>query len=222
MTSGYLMLASRMLSSPSEDREISHVRVEGIAKMTPADHSQKSLQRLVSVIRPPETPLENNPRSSTSDYPPVPPDLQLLIGEYGSGSFEYEESGAIVRVHNPYESEYWRKQEKYLDLLRYFKVQFGEEYIPYPIYPEEGGLLPWGSGEGRKHYFWKMDGDPPAWPVIVMYDIEIFTRFDMTMVQFLEKLLCGELDCSFIGGTDEPNNCLDPAKLIFDPRILPA
>ena len=66
------------------------------------------------------------------------------------------------------------------------------------------------------------DGEPASWTVVVMYDIEIFTHFDMTMLEFLEKLLCGDLDCSFIGGVDMPENRINPTAIQFTPRILPA
>src|SRR5262249_54817600 len=103
-----------------------------------------------------------------------------------------------------------------------FKVEEGNDYIPYCIWPEQSGLLLWGYGEHRKHFFWLTEGDPRSWPVIVMYDIEIFTRFEMPMLPFLEKLLCGHIDCSFIGGVDDHGNRINPASLRFVQRILPS
>ncbi len=62
---------------------------------------------------------------------------------------------------------------------------------------------------------------PDVWPVVVMYDMEIFTRFDMAMVNFVAQLLCGDLDCSFIGGTDDDDNRIDPSRIKFVSRIMP-
>ena len=89
------------------------------------------------------------------------------------------------------------------------------------LFPEPDGLLLWGFGQDRKHFFWHTLGPPESWKVIALYDLEIFTRFEMPMIRFMEQLLCGELDCSFIGGVDAPENKLNSAALQFVPRIMP-
>ena len=64
------------------------------------------------------------------------------------------------------------------------------------------------------------EGKPQEWPVLVMYDLEIWTRFDMPMVVFHELLFFGELDCSFIGWIKQYSR-RNPSQISFRPRIPP-
>ena len=188
--------------------------------MITAEEIKRSLDRLIAAIAPPTQALGLESNNLPENLPGLPLDLLAYIDVYGSGFFE--NGGMFLTVLNPYEKDYWKKQNTDLDLVRQFKAQEGDGYVPYAVWPDQSGLLLWGYGENRKHFFWLTEGDPGAWPVIVMYDLEIFTRFDMPMLPFLEKLLCGDLDCGFIGGVDDPGNRVNPASLKFVPSILPS
>ena len=184
--------------------------------MATADEIDASLERLTAAIPPPAHPLGLDIKQLPADLPLLPADLFRFAAVYGSGFFD--DGSVFLAVLNPYEDGYWRKQNRDLQLVREFKEEEGDDYIPYDIYPQQPGLFLWGYGQDRKHFFWLTEGQAGSWPVVVMYDIEIFTRFATPMVRFLEQLLCGDLDCSFIGH----EGCLDPGSLRFAPRILPA
>jgi hypothetical protein len=174
-----------------------------------------ALKRLAEVVAPPRKPLQVT--GTIRGDIRFPDDYLALIGLYGSGSFQVEGAGAVLTLLNPYWRGYWKRVQEELELVREFKEEEGDEYIPYEIHPDSPGLLIWGYGEGRKHYFWLTEGKPNRWPNIVMYDIELFTRFDIPMVVFLQRLLCGELDCTFIGLSVE-NNRIDPSTVTFNPE----
>lgn len=184
------------------------------------DKFDRSLRRLTAAIAPPQRPLGLGKTAFPENRPPFPSDLLRFVDTYGSGYFN--DGSIFLSVLNPYEDDYCAKQNCGLELLREFKQSEGDEYIPYRVYPDEPGLLLWGYADTRKHFFWLTDGEPSSWPVIVMYDIEIFTEFDMPMLIFLERLMCGDIDCSFIGGVDTPDNRIDPRAFRFESRILPS
>lgn len=189
--------------------------------MTHSAAIQHSLTRLMFAYPPPANPLGFDLQSLPTQLASLPPDLFAFIRIYGSGLFRDKNSGMLLNVLNPYERNYSNKVDTDLALLRRLKKEEGDAYVPYPIWPESGGLLLWAYGDNRKHFFWKTDGDPGSWTVVVMYDLEIFTAFDLSLLQFLEQLLCGDLDCTFIGCSDNQNR-IDPTSVQFIPRVLPA
>ena len=40
-------------------------------------------------------------------------------------------------------------------------------WLPYPLWPEEGGLLQWGKRADEKTLFCLTRGEPSEWPVVV-------------------------------------------------------
>jgi hypothetical protein len=162
-------------------------------------------------------------RNSISDgVPPLPDDLLAFINLYGSGVFTSDNLNLnlYLTVMNPYEEKYGKTQNQKLGILLELKEYNGADFIPYDVYPDRPGLLFWGFTDTRKDFLWLTEGEPNSWPVMVMVDVEIFTRFEMGMLQFLEQMLCGDLDCSFLGNTALPNNRYDPALIRFEPQLL--
>ena len=154
------------------------------------------------------------------NVPTLPPDVKKFIHTYGSGYFHVDGS-VFLEVLNPYSPDYWAKQTRDLDNVRQLKESEGNSYVPYGIFPDQPGLLLWGYGEDRKHFFWLTEGEPSDWPVFAMHDLEILTRFDCSMLRFIKRLLCGEIDCSFIGGVDTTNNRVDPQRCTFVAEVTP-
>jgi hypothetical protein len=38
--------------------------------------------------------------------------------------------------------------------------------VPYPVFPEKGGILPWGRDENGNDYSWLTEGLPDLWKVV--------------------------------------------------------
>jgi hypothetical protein len=55
---------------------------------------------------------------------------------------------------------------------------------------------------------------------VVNYDLEVWTRFEMPMTVFLQRLFFGEIDCSFIGWPGELSR-RHPERIAFRPRVPP-
>jgi len=76
--------------------------------------------------------------------------------------------------------------------------------FPYPIFPEPGGLLPWGDIRGGGVAFWLTErADPDGWPVVVTsHECEYWDRFDGTVCEFPIGIAAGRYDAN--GFTEGP------------------
>ncbi|MFJ9847206.1 SMI1/KNR4 family protein [Kitasatospora sp. NPDC101155] len=62
---------------------------------------------------------------------------------------------------------------------------------PTPVFPDPGGLLPWGRNSNHNHCCWlTTDPDPDKWPVAVFYDGEL-DHFDGGFAEFVATVLTG-------------------------------
>jgi hypothetical protein len=87
--------------------------------------------------------------------------------------------------------------------------------IPYPSYPEPGGLLPWGVTANGDWGYWitEPSGDPDAWPIAISVDRgpEWF-RHPGPLTRFLVEVLEGSVRVPFFPD-DFPSD---------DPAFIPA
>lgn len=186
------------------------------------EHVRTSLASLCKNIAPPLQPIHSAATKELHGDLLLPDDILALVGVFGSGNFCIgTDDGFDLEVFNPFAPDYSAKISRELGTLNQLKEIEGEQYIPYPIHPMQPGLLPWGWADGRKGFYWYTDGKPNDWTVIVMYDIEIVTPFRMSMLEFLRSLLCGELDCSFIGGVSTSDNRIASDLVHFRPFVPP-
>jgi hypothetical protein len=81
---------------------------------------------------------------------------------------------------------------------------------PFPVYPEPGGLLGWGSCGGGGCYWWETSSpDPDRWPVIVTgRPIDRFERHAMSLTEYLRALVTGEVKAAALGGWPHPGAVL--------------
>lgn len=68
------------------------------------------------------------------------------------------------------------------------------ERMPYPLFPEPGGLLPWEVTDNNDFFFWLTSGEPDRWRVVVTDQTE-WWEFEGGMQKFLVGLLRGDLVC---------------------------
>ena len=95
---------------------------------------------------------------------------QRLLGEFGAGQVE---------------------------TLRRWRAQ-GDDMVPYPVYPESGGLLPWGGIRDGGYAFWLTGpGEPEGWPVVLASEkCGHWERFDGTVCEFLTEVAAARYDAS--------------------------
>lgn len=81
--------------------------------------------------------------------------------------------------------------------LREFR-ETGECKFPFPLFPEPGGVLPWGYLRSPGVAYWlTAPGDPEQWPVIVATEEgDYWERFDGSACEFLAEVMAGRYDAS--------------------------
>lgn len=97
-----------------------------------------------------------------------------------------------------------------LETLRAWRSE-GHGRFPYPIYPEPGGLLPWGSVVEGGYGFWLTQpaADPDSWPVVIAsQDCDVWARFDGPVSRFLAEVAAAPYDT---GGFTE-----GPVRVVVD------
>jgi hypothetical protein len=79
-------------------------------------------------------------------------------------------------------------------ILRESKTSY-PEFLPWPVYPEPGGLFPWAMTDSGGVLYWLTMGAPESWPTLYdPHDLrpETWGRFDLPFTELLCKTLAGE------------------------------
>lgn len=77
--------------------------------------------------------------------------------------------------------------------------------LDYSIYPEPGGLLPWGSDQNGGSYFWDTrDGDPDAWTIVVDGRGVDIGPIHVGVGAYLDGLIDGTIESSSYDADDWP------------------
>jgi hypothetical protein len=126
------------------------------------------LDALMQLVPPPAKPTEVGTLKKWRDVEKklgtnLPVDYREFVFAYGTGLF-----AKFYRVYNPFAaSEYTAllpQVQTVCKMERDFK-ESNPERVPYPIYPDAVGLLPWGNDENGNYYFWLTEGEPDEWTV---------------------------------------------------------
>lgn len=168
------------------------------------------LDRVKSVLGPPADavgrPVEVAPAdwSEIEDYLGLrlPASFTGFVDYYGSGSL-----GLIVFSHPSVEPA--SPLYGWGDLLS--RIKWGEAYlrqrreytsIPYPIHPEPGGLILWGTSGDEFQFFFRADpeDEPERWPII-WHDggFNTWDEFPGPFDCFLWNLVTGRLPSEIVG-----------------------
>jgi SMI1-KNR4 cell-wall len=123
--------------------------------------------RLVVIAPPPVDPVTSRGDWSVAEARAgvsLPADYRRLIGLYGCGIF-----GGEVWLCSPFAANpNIELVEDGRDLLNGDRDvrQLDPEDFPYPLFPEPGGLLPWGRTHGGDNLYWRTGPGPDEWTVV--------------------------------------------------------
>jgi hypothetical protein len=172
---------------------------------------------LLTILKTPATPHESGTAEGWGDVGrrigEVPPgDYMKFIELYGTGTI-----ADWLTVLNPFAAN--RHQNlfvagfEFLAALREIKGQFLEE-VPFPLFYEPQGLLPWGISIDGDIFCWSTRGLSGHWTVTVIGRHTGNEEFPMPMTQFLFEALSGrvrprcfpsDLEPTFAGGPPGEN-----------------
>lgn len=176
-----------------------------------------SIDALTAVLPPPPAPVEVSgaggwAKAEAELGAALPADYKAFIERYGTGLV-----AGFIRPFNPFAASPHRhlktQVDTQLDALGQLKAKWPDE-VPFPLFPEEGGLVPWGRTDNGDILHWKTVGPPDGWPVVVTASRDSrFQEFAETMTAFLAGILMKELTCS-VFPDDFPPDALTfvPAK----------
>lgn len=124
----------------------------------------------------------------------LPSDYKDLVSTFGTGVFE-----RAVGVISPADSEaslvFFREE-----MNRVLEIARNNEPLPHRLFPDRGGLVPWGEVGDGCTLFWRTDkGDPDQWTVIYC-DAEFseWEEFDGSASEFVFELISGRIESELI------------------------
>jgi hypothetical protein len=132
--------------------------------------SEGQLEALTRLMSPPDEPLDPGEPDA---WPAIelqlglrlPSDYKAFIATYGSGAI-----ADFINVFNPFsENPHVRLVDAAESVAATYREIRAFEHIPFPIHPEPGGLLPWGSSDNGDVLFWVADPPdaPDEWSIAV-------------------------------------------------------
>ena len=127
-----------------------------------------SLQELIHLVPPPA-----KPQHAAGDWPAaeaklgiaLPADYKGIVERYGAGAFS-----DFLIVLNPFTpNAYLNLQEGGAQILESARTVRASDPDLYrmPLFPESGGLLPWGVTEAGDTLYWRTTGLPDSWTVVL-------------------------------------------------------
>jgi hypothetical protein len=154
--------------------------------------AQVTIEVLIGAVPPPAAPFE----SFSGPWEPIqaalgtalPPDYKEFVRLYGSGYFMAFLGVDVPKSRNPNV----RLERQVPAICDSF---FDRDELPYPLWPEPGGLLPFGGTDNGDCLFWLPRGSSPEDWGVVVWDraSQEFEAFDCDLTDFLAGLATGEI-----------------------------
>ena len=164
------------------------------------------------IMTPPSQPLEcvvNWDAVEASIRNRLPDDYKDFIEKYGTGRID-----RFVRVLSPVAENVNVNLLTYgTNLLRAFRehkvaMAMRSRSFPFALFPEPGGLLPWGYSDNGDVFFWRTgDANPNNWRVVVSDGrASLWEQFEGTMSAFLCALLSRQYESKIVSDEEFPSN----------------
>lgn len=170
-----------------------------------------AFDRLLSLADSPSDPTN---AGSSEDFVSVeirlgtklPDDFKSVINTYGSG--EWLEFYWLVNPLDSHHEKLWDESESWiLGFMREAREKWPNDE-PYCVWPEPGGLLPWGGNSNGGYLCWIVDGDPATWQTVYRADrTPEFEVFDESVSELLVQAITGmkdSLSCVPYSRSEEP------------------
>lgn len=121
-----------------------------------------------------------------------PGDYRVFVDTYGTGQID-----DFLAIYTPFAR---RKGSNIFEQLAVEQERFdyitkaGNEDLPYELWPSQGGLIPVGGDDNGNVIFWRAEGTPDTWGIVVIpARSDKYEEFSTTVVDFLTGVLTREL-----------------------------
>jgi hypothetical protein len=124
----------------------------------------------------------------------LPADYKEIIETFPRGRFQ-----GFIEVIRPDTSEAGVEYPSYylqrLEDMRQWRHDEPGRF-PFPIFPESGGLLPWGITHRGDLFFWLTEHpDPDRWPVVLTdFDFSFWETLSRPVCELLSRVVVGDFD----------------------------
>lgn len=180
-----------------------------------------TIEHLKELVLPPEKPVgTGNPEGWDKVEQELgltlPTDYKDFARVYGAGNL-----AGFIHIFNPFSdspySSLLKCVKQICEVYRFLKQHEGDKQVPYAVYPDKPGLLPWGRNDLGHVLFWLTEGNPDSWPIVLSHGkSDRYERFNLGMVDFLARALPHELD-----STIWPDDFPDPdTPITFNPQKI--
>jgi hypothetical protein len=150
-----------------------------------------AIEDLIILMPPPETPVEARGTWATVQSAigsPLPGDYKAFIEKYGSGRIN-----GFIWIFNPFSKRpsinLVSQMSVQLNTLKTLARDFGEQRT-YPLFPDNGGLLPLGMTDNGDVIHWLTKGEPIDWKIVVNEARSPrYEEFGSDLTSFLSKIL---------------------------------
>jgi hypothetical protein len=158
-----------------------------------------SIAELSKVVPPPKQPTEVGDMASWRNIEKnlglvFPDDYREFVFTYGSGNL-----GRMFLIYNPFSSDEGGgaigigRIEWILGHVRRLRKEEGKKTIPYPVFPEPGGLFPFAKDENGWEYFWLTKGTANRWKMTCCAELSPpWEEHSYAMTTFFAKVLRNE------------------------------
>ncbi|MFL6269413.1 MAG: SMI1/KNR4 family protein [Actinomycetes bacterium] len=129
------------------------------------------LERLRRLLPPPAHPVEAGRPDGWAEVEAalgtgLPSDFKAFTELYGSGTID-----DFLYLFNPFtqgqDGNLLVERDRVLAGYRQTRARFPER-LPWPPFPEPGGVLPLGRTDNGDELYWVTDGDPDRWSVALV------------------------------------------------------
>jgi hypothetical protein len=130
-----------------------------------------TLERLREIVPPPAQPVEPGqpkgwPRVEAELGTALPGDFKAFTEQYGSGKFD-----DFLWLFNPFaageDGNLLYEKDAVLAAYNETRQRFPDR-LPLPPFPEPGGVLPLGRSDNGDELYWRTEGEPASWTVVLL------------------------------------------------------
>ncbi len=161
------------------------------------------IEEIQGVVQPPEFPINSGSLGWFTDIETelsleLPLDYKELTVTYGEGTWQGFWYLLNPFTDNPYLNlltQASREGDSGKDALSAERnLRKTEDAYPHRIWPEPGGIFPWGITDNGGRFFWLTSGNPDSWPTVYYpsRDPE-FTRYELSTSEIVFGALTSKL-----------------------------